>query len=689
MQSTRAHHLRFDALWTPARPLFARLKTGSRTKLQASQKAPRARLVVIGNGMVGQRFCERLIELEAGARYEIVVLSEEAIPAYDRVHLSDIWRGRAAGELVLRDRAWYSANGVELCLDERAETIDVEAQRVTTHTGREVRYDKLVLATGSRATVPKLSGEGVAALMAYRTIGDAQRILREIGRSRSRDRRVVIIGGGLLGLEAARAMQQLGCEVVVIETASQLMPRQLDPPAAAELARALRGSGIDLRLKASIARVATTESGVRLELDDGEAVTAGMAVVAAGARACDELARAAGLRCHQRGGVEVDERLQTSRANVFAIGECASHVGVPHGLVAPGYAMANVLADNLVGKKRRLPPQEAVTRLKLDLIEVTVLGNPLESADQHDWVWQKEGHYRRLLVGLDRRINAALCVGPWDELPLLQRLVSEGRRVRLRDLQAFRRTGKLGAEGAQPAILVLPAETVICQCANVTCGTLRRAIAAGHSDPDALARTTSASTLCGSCKPLLVQMCGMGQVVAPQPPSRVLPIAGATGAILALAIAVAPRIPIADSVLSEGIDVLWVDPLWKQVSGFTLVALIALGLGLSLRKRSAKFRWGNVNAWRVVHGVFGVLGLVALIAHTGFRLGDNLNRVLALAFLASAFTGAASGMLARVSLTRPGSRLSQIAPHVRSLHDYTFWPLPVLVGLHVFKTYFY
>lgn len=676
---------RGDVLGTLSLPRLVPLRSKAR---EFAGAARRERLVVVGNGMVGQRFCETLIKLGGPTRYDVVVLGEEPTPAYDRVHLTDIWKGRDPKELLLREPDWYSKHGVELRLGERVSAVDTAMRLLTTERGETLSYDRLVFATGSHVPELRLSRDEGVELLSYRTLEDARLILEKV--EATGRRRVVVVGAGLLGLEAARALQKLGCDVSVLEVSSQLLPRQLDAEAAAFLERILSAAGLEVRTRCRLTSIGKGEAGYRVRLEEADELAAEVVVAAVGARATDSVAKAAGLTCDVRGGIRVDDKLRASKPGVYAIGECAQHPRVPHGLVAPGYAMADVLAQNLMGLRARMSPQESVTRLKLDLTEVTVLGNPLAPNAGDEWVWQAEGAYRRLVVS-NRKIKAAVCIGSWPELPTLQRLVTERQRVSHETLKHFAQTGELGLVDTSLSVQSLPDAAVVCNCANVSCGTLRRAVAAGNHDVRALGRVTSAGTLCGSCQPSLALLCGAEPPALPSYQGAVralvvLSVVALVAAVLTLAL---PRVPIATSVRREGLDLLWVDGLFKQISGFALVGLVALGLLLSLRKRVARFKWGHFPGWRVLHASLGLAALFTAFAHTGFRLGYNLNFALMLAFLLSAFTGAVSGaFLAKLNAvqTKPALKLVR---GVRVLHDWVFWPLLVLVSFHVLKVYYF
>jgi nitrite reductase (NADH) large subunit len=669
-------------LFPAGRVLFSlRSLVGSQSPAAHANSIKR-RLIVVGNGMVGQRFCERMVELGGTERFAIEVLSEEATPAYDRVHLGDYLRGRSARDLLLREAEWFGEHGIELRLNERVVAIDTARRRVKTARGIEREYDKLVLATGSHAVIPQIPLTEGAEVIAYRTLEDAQRVLESVRDGRARERLVVVLGGGLLGIEAARTVQTLGCRVRVLEASSQLLPRQLDPDAAQHLERRLAAAGLEISLKSRVTSVRRVQAGVVLTMDDGTELECGSVIAAVGARASDDLGKRSGLRCHLRGGVEVDGWLKTSTDDVYAIGECASHAGVPHGLVAPGYAMADLLAGNLMGSSRRLGPQDVITRLKLDVTQVTVLGDPVGVECDVNLIWRNDDRYRRLLVR-KRRVVAAIAIGDWDELAALQGVVTRKRRVSRRALARFQRDGTLGLTHNPPPAERMSDATVVCQCANVTCGVLRRALSSGHCDAPALSRATGAGTLCGSCQPVLVAL-STGRSARPAG-QRLFAIAAAAALVIAVATLLAPRIPLATSVLEQTIDFFFTNSLAKQISGFGLVAVLAFGLLFSLRKRIARFRWATYARLRTWHGVLGVCALLGLFAHTGFRLGSNLNLALSLLFLTSAVTGALAGLCGRAG--HPRVRLMSTV--FRRTHEITFWPLPALMLFHALKTYYF
>src|SRR6185437_2951350 len=303
----------------------------------------KATIVVIGNGMVGHRFCERL---KALGGFRIVVFGEEPRPAYDRVHLSEYFNGKTAAELSLPMKGWFEDEEIVLHLGDPVREIDRQQRLVHSLKGVIQPYDVLVLATGSSAFVPDIIGIEKAGVFVYRTIEDLERIRAYAPKAGSG----AVIGGGLLGLEAAKALLDLGIpQTHIIEFAPRLMPRQIDSAGSAALEASLRKLGLHLHLNKVTQAIEGNGRVEGLQFADDGRLAIDMLVISAGIRPRDELARLAGLSVGTRGGILVNEKLQTSDKHIYAIGECALAQGMIYGLVAPGYEMADVVATNLTG----------------------------------------------------------------------------------------------------------------------------------------------------------------------------------------------------------------------------------------------------------------------------------------------------------------------------------------------------
>ncbi|WP_328652130.1 nitrite reductase large subunit NirB [Micromonospora sp. NBC_00330] len=452
-------------------------------------------LVVIGNGMVGQRFVDALHARDPQGTWRVTVLAEEGRPAYDRVRLSAYFDGVSESELNLHT----PHDGVRLRLGEPATAVDRDRQVVTTAVG-EYRYDALVLATGSYAFVPPVAGTELPGVFVYRTLDDLAAI-----RAYARGRRVgAVIGGGLLGLEAANALRLLGLSTDVVEFAPRLMPVQVDQAGGAMLRRYVDELGVRTHLGVATTAIRQGPDGgvAALELSDGTALDAELVVVAAGIRPRDQLARDAGLPLGPRGGVLVDATCRTADERIWAVGECAAVDGTCHGLVAPGYATAEVVADRLVGGAATFPGADTATKLKLLGVDVASFGDAhgtTEGCLDVTFTDPATRVYAKLVLSDDAHtLLGGVLVGDASAYPTLR--ASVGGPLPAAPLALLAPDGGGADAGA------LPAAAQVCSCNAVTRGDVDAAIADGCADVPALKACTRAGTSCGSCVPMLKQL---------------------------------------------------------------------------------------------------------------------------------------------------------------------------------------
>ncbi|MGV9767134.1 nitrite reductase large subunit NirB [Micromonospora tulbaghiae] len=454
------------------------------------------RLVVVGNGMVGQRFVEALRARDTDGRWRVTVLAEERRPAYDRVRLSAVFDGVDADELTVHT----PDAGVDLRLGEPATGVD-RARRVVTTAAGEYPYDALVLATGSYAFVPPVDGTDLPGVFVYRTLDDLTAI-REHARGR---RTGAVIGGGLLGLEAANALRLLGLATSVVEFAPRLMPVQVDEAGGAMLRRYVEELGVTPYLGVATTALRPGPDGTvaALDLADGRTLDAELVVVAAGIRPRDELARAAGLPLGPRGGVLVDTACRTADGRIWAVGECAAVDGVCHGLVAPGYATAEVVADRLLGGGATFPGADTATKLKLLGVDVASFGDAhgvTPGCLDVTFTDPATRSYAKLVLSDDARtLLGGVLVGDASAYPALR--ASVGGPLPAPPLALLAPAGGAGAGAG-----ALPATAQVCSCNAVTRADLDAAIAAGAADVPALKACTRAGTSCGSCVPMLKQL---------------------------------------------------------------------------------------------------------------------------------------------------------------------------------------
>lgn len=450
------------------------------------------RLVVVGNGMAGARLVTEVRRRGRDADIDVEISVFEAEPGqpYNRVLLSNVLAGTTGPEQVrLLDPGWYAENDVRAHLGVRVRRIDRAARVVVAEDGTREPYDALVLATGSEPVVPRIPGADRA--MVFRTMADCERIRAAAASARH----AAVVGGGLLGVEAARGLAGLGLPVTLLHRAGHLMERQLDPEAGLVLRQTLAVIGVTVRTGVTVSAI---DPG-RVRLTDGTTMDADLVVLACGVRPVVGLARAAGLRVER--GVVVDDGLRTDDRSIFAIGECAQHAGTVYGLVAPAWEQAAVVADIVTGADRgaRYRGSRVVTRLKATGVELAAMGETHLTDDQAEIVrftHRRSGTYRKLVIRGERLVGAILLgetptVGPLTQLfdrggPL------PGDRVGLLSPDAA------AAGAASPALL--PDSARVCRCNNVTKGRIRDCWEAGARDTEAVVAATAATTGCGGCR---------------------------------------------------------------------------------------------------------------------------------------------------------------------------------------------
>lgn len=383
-------------------------------------------IVLVGHGMVGQRFLEALAERGLTATHRVVVLCEEPRPAYDRVQLTSYFSGRTPEDLSLTDMRFIKDHGIELHIGDPAESIDREARRVTARSGLVVDYDVLVLATGSYPFVPPVPNKDAAGCFVYRTIEDLLAI-EEYAKSRAKTGAVV--GGGLLGLEAAGALKGLGLSTHIVEFAPRLMPVQVDEGGGAALLRTIEQMGLTVHTGVGTQEIVTDSEGAvaGMKLSDGSELAADMVVFSAGVRPRDQLARDAGLTVGERGGIAVDERCRTvSDPHVYAIGECALAAdGRVYGLVAPGYEQAETAAATIAADEASFTGADLSTKLKLLGVDVASFGDAHgTTGDCLDVVYSdsRAGLYKKLVIGADGTLLGGILVGDAEAYGTLRAL---------------------------------------------------------------------------------------------------------------------------------------------------------------------------------------------------------------------------------------------------------------------------
>ncbi len=469
-----------------------------------------AHVVVIGAGMIAQRYVEALLDRDEQARFRVTVIGEEPYLPYDRIALSRLFSGEEPGALALGDQMLWARERVTVRRGVKATRLDRAARTVHLDDGTEVAYDEVVLATGSYAWMPPIHGSTLDGVFLYRTIDDVTRIKEWAAglAAAGREPRGVALGGGLLGLEAAGALSAMGIHTTVVQAADRLMNVQVDEGGGHALTRLIEGLGVDVRVNALTDEFEAGEDGAvaHLRFKDGERIAADIVVVSTGIRPRDELARESGLEIGERGGVVVGDTCRTADPHVWAIGEVANIQGGCWGLVAPGNTMAEVAVDTLVGGDSSFPGADLSTKLKLLGVDVASFGDAFgRTPGSLELVYSDPigGVYKKLVMTDDARtLLGGILIGDASAYASLRPMIGA-------ELPGDPAVWLLPEGGGEKPQFELPDAAAVCSCNNVSAGAVRGAVS-DHDchDLSAVKACTKAGTSCGSCVPLVKKIMG-------------------------------------------------------------------------------------------------------------------------------------------------------------------------------------
>ena len=642
-------------------------------------------IIVVGSGPVGVRAVQDLLRLNGSLA--VGIFGDEPWQPYNRVRLSSLISGETKEQSLYSSYDLSNLKSVTTFYNNRITSIDRYAKEVIDAQGKRYSYNKLILATGSRPHVPLIDGVKLNNVFTFRDLNDAQQLM---GRS-VRTRKTVIIGGGLLGLETARAMQRFNTEVHVIEHSMWLMFNQLDERAGSYLKRFVETLGIRVHTNQRIQGIIGDDKVNAVELVDDSVIECDTVIIAAGIVPNGQLASDAGLAVGK--GIRVDNHLQTRDSDIYAIGECAEHKDKVYGLVAPGLEQAAVLAHYLNGENAAYLGSVSSTNLKvLDYPVFSVGETGVSARAREEIIYQDHGNeiYRKIVV-INGRIRGAVAVGEWPGVNRIQEAVEKNRRIWPWQINQFRDEGMLWDTADADNVIDWPASATVCNCTGVTRGQLDDATKRGAHTVIQLAEATGASTVCGSCKNLLTDYVGGNASPEPVKGFKTVVAISVLTLIVAFIVFLFPSLSYSTTVqLDFHIDQLWRDGLLKQISGFTLLGLSFLISLLSIKKRSRKLLnlW-DFAYWRIGHVVIGLIALSILLAHTGFRFGDNLNFFLMLVFSALILVGAVAGVAIGYEHNMPRRLAKQVRLYAVWSHILLLWPLPALLGFHILKTYYY
>ncbi len=643
-------------------------------------------VVIIGTGPVGIKALLTL--LEKNPEEKIVIYGDEPWEPYNRVKLSSFLAGELGWSDLTESQRVPDLENLVQHHNCRITGIDREARLVTDETGRRQGYSKLILALGSSPHVPAIEGTDLQGVFTFRDMTDTQSLLAR----RARSRTVVIVGGGVLGLETARAMSRDNTRVIVVDHALNLMSNQLDDDAAELLKEHILSLGIYLYLGSGIKRVIGESSVSGVLLHDGRTIVCDTVVFSTGIKPNIKLARNARLIVGR--GIRVSDTMQTNDPDIYAVGECAEHRNKVYGLVAPGYEQAKVAVADMLEQKTAYKGSVTATQLKVVGLPVFSMGHTGEGESKSiytEYVYNKpdSGHYQKIIVFRNRLVGA-ISVGEWESLHRVQESICKKRYVWPWQLKRFERTGDLWPAVEGKHVAQWPSSAIVCNCMSVTRSECSKAINAGCTTVPEIMQKTSASTVCGGCRPLLGELLG-GVVKAEKiKAAKSFLLYSLLAMLLAGAAFLTPGISYNTSATDAlQWDMVWRENLLKQISGYSMLAILAVGLLVSLRKRWKRFRLFDYSVWRYVHVLLGVLVVAALVTHTGLRFGNNLNAWLMISFSGLVLAGSVYGAFMSFQHRFDGVLVQRIRGYMNWIHLLLFWPVPVLLTFHVFKTYYF
>ncbi|WP_226645490.1 FAD-dependent oxidoreductase [Microbulbifer variabilis] len=649
--------------------------------------------VIVGTGPVGVRCAQKLLEFCDEA--QIVIYGAETESPYNRVKLSQYLSRHVEREELDNPILGKSDHRLAEYIDRKIVSIDRVKKTVTDAAGNIQPYTKLILATGSNPKIPAIPGADLPSVYPFRSLRNTNDLIA----LREQHADICVIGAGALGLEAATALKTPK-NTVTLQSRGKLLGGLLGDEGEEFLKSSLAALGVQVKVDSNLKSIELQGEKSSLQFADNESLSVDAIVLCTGIQPEVSLAQQAGLEIDR--GVVVNEWMQTSDPDVYAIGECAEFDHKVYQLVRPGYEQAESCCSHIRrdhgGEILERPYSGSYTdiQLKIAHIPCAIMGdvasdNLQQQEDLQSHVFRNrfKGIYRRLFVK-GGRILGAIYIGSWDEANSLRQAVAQEEKVSARALKQFASEGRLFGQQTSNSIKNFPDSYLVCQCNSISKGELCKAISEGKRTLNELQQATTAGSVCGSCRPLMAEL-----LDAPVPNlvmrhAKGILITSIISLLLITLSFLMPPPPVSDTVQSGQIwEKLWYDNFWKQVTGYTILALCLFTAALSVRKRWKKLSFGHVDHWRYAHSLTGVIAVVALAIHTGFRMGQNLNLALMLVFLGVTATGSLVGIFMARNHHWTDLRLREHRKWWSYVHYALLWALPVLLAYHILAVYYF
>jgi len=639
-------------------------------------------IIIIGFGPAGQRSYSQLRELLP--QTPIIIYSGESYKPYNRVKLTELFFNKEVEEVEITqslkdDKHTTVLYGLEVL------SIDAEQNTIHDSIGDTQHYSKLILATGSKPKIPNKVQNALEGIFTYRSISDAEKLAARVVRSRN----MVILGGGLLGIEAAYALKKYNTNVTLINRGDKLLSGYLDERSSSMLIEKLESHGIQVKLNCSITKVEGIEriSSVILT-QKSEEVLCDTLVIAAGISPNIELAYTAPLMFNN--GVIVNDHMQSSNPNVYAIGECAEHDGNVYGFVAPALEQASVAAYHIANPNSEFEYTHSIAATHLKVLDLPIVSIGDLTFYNYKLVYEneKKGTYRKLYLH-NNKVVAAIGVGEWQEANLLQDEIKKKKTLYMWERLSFVKTGSIYITNSS-SVLDWPEDKIVCNCKQISRKKLSYAVESGCETLQALSHCTQAGTVCGSCKPLLTQLLNVAETSEEdENTAKWLKIGAAVAMVLTLLFLLLPEIPTPQSVQDFSLYPMVIDPLMRQITGFSMLGLSVLMLLLSLKRLMPTMMPSSFIFWRGFHISLGVLLPLILFFHTGASMGENFNYIFAFIFVITLLSGSIAAFIIAQDILKPASFYRPFKSAITKFHIYALWALPVMVGFHILSFYYF
>lgn len=655
-------------------------------------------MIVIGAGPAGARFIKKIREMCPAKT--VLWFNAEPYTPYNRIKLSELLACSLSSDFLQDEHedSFTEDDTLFLQFGCRVHQIIPEKNQIIDSQQRAYQYENLILATGSRPHIPNVPGHDLKGVYTFRDYADAEALKARLCHSRQ----TVIIGGGLLGIEAACAMQQDSTKIALVQQGNYLMNKQLDEVSGGLLTEHIKEKDIRVFTGSGLNKVIEKHGRViGVELKNGVDIPCDTVVLTTGIRPNKEIALNAGLKVGQ--GIRTNIYMQTSHENIYAIGECAEFNGEVHGLVAPGLEQASVAACHIAGTDAQYLGVINSAQLKvanqpvLSVGTLTKEGHPLREEIAFITEGKNESpRYAKIILHANHIIGA-INYGSDKQFNRLQQAVQQNERIWPWQLWRFKKTGYLWPEAEADDIATWPDQTHVCQCMNITKGELTSVVLEQSLvTMEELSSCTGAGTVCGSCKPLLTELVGKNSETETCSPynqehkekngKALLFVFSLLSALLLSLWFALPPFDIRDSWSGFHLSDIWTDGLYKQITGFTMLGLVSIGLLLSLRKRTQFIPAVSFISLRSLHILSGCCALGILLLHTGLNAGSNMNLLLLTSFLGASILGVLTAT--GIGFTQ-NSRKQTLRKLLSQLHIFITWPLPFLLAFHILSVYWF